>query len=42
MKQGKKSLKEFLNEFDGELLSIDGILWSNTQKKALVVVCHMS
>ena len=36
MKQGWKSLEEFLNEFDGELLSADGMLWSDAQKKALV------
>ena len=36
MKQGKKSLEEFLNEFDGELLSTGGMLWSDAQKKALV------
>ena len=36
MKQGRKSLEEFLNEFDGELLSAGGMLWSDAQKKALV------
>ena len=36
MKQGWKSLEEFLNEFDGELLSAGGMLWSNAQKKTLV------
>ena len=36
MKQEKKLLEEFLNEFDGELLSTGGMLWSDTQKKALV------
>lgn len=36
MKQGKKTLEEFLNEFDGELLNAGGVTWTDAQKKALL------
>ena len=29
-------MEKFLNEFDGELLSIGGMLWSDAQKKTLM------
>ena len=36
MKQGKRDLEEFLNEFDEVLLNAGGINWDDTQKKALL------
>lgn len=36
MKQGKRDLEEFLNEFDEVLLSAGGISWDDSQKKALL------
>lgn len=36
MKQRKRDLEEFLNEFDQVLLSAGGISWDDTQKKALL------
>lgn len=36
MKQGRRTLEDFLNEFDGELLSAGGIVWEDVQKKALL------
>lgn len=36
MKQGRKSLEEFINEFDGELLNAGGMLWNDALKKTLL------
>jgi len=36
MKQGRRTLEDFLNEFDGELLNAGGIVWADMQKKALL------
>jgi hypothetical protein len=36
IKQGKRDLEEFLNEFDEVLLSAGGINWDDSQKKALL------
>lgn len=36
MKQGQKSLKEFINKFDGELLNAGGMFWNNSLKKTLL------
>ena len=36
MKQGQKSLEEFINEFDGELLNAGGMFWNDSLKKTLL------
>lgn len=36
MKQGRKSLEEFINEFDGELLNAGGMFWNDSLKKTLL------
>jgi hypothetical protein len=36
MKQGRKPLEEFLNEFDETMLNAGGLTWSDEQKKGLL------
>lgn len=36
MKQGKRDLKEFLNEFDATMIDAGGLTWSEDQKNALL------
>ena len=36
MKQGRKTLEEFINKFDDKLLNAGGMFWNDALKKILL------